>query len=88
MAFTQVLMSRPKSFGHMRMSFGSWTATSVTTGDINTGLRKCYSMMLTHKGSATEAAAAVVGETMPYDGSAVTITCTSSDAGYWLAFGY
>ncbi len=88
MAWSSTLSSRPKSFGHLRFSFGSWDGTGVTGGDINTGLRKCVSMMLTHKGSATEAASAVVNETYPCDGTAVTIVCTSGDVGYWLAFGY
>lgn len=87
MAFESTIHERAKSIGHMRMSFGRFD-DDAGGGDINTGLRRCHSMMLTHEGSSTEAAVAVVNETLPCDGSAVTIVCTTSDTGYWLAFGY
>ena len=88
MAFSSAITQRPIAMGNQRISYGSWDATGVTGGDIDTGLRKCHSLMLTHKGSAVEAAVAVVNETYPCDGSAVTIVCTSGDAGYWQAVGY
>jgi hypothetical protein len=89
MTWASAVSKRPVSFGHMRFSFGTWTTTGATTGgDIDTGLRKCVSLMLTHKGSGTEAAQAVVNVTYPVDGAAVTIVCTAQDVGYWLAFGY
>lgn len=89
MAFSSTITERPKSMGGMRMSQGSWADTGgVTTGNINTGLRKCHSLMLTPTGTGTEAKAAVINETLPCDGSAVTIVFSATDAGYWLAFGY
>lgn len=88
MAFTSTILERAKSIGHMRMSFGSFNAYATTGGDINTGLNKCHMMMLTHKGTGVEASVAVVNETMPCTGTAVTIVCNASDQGYWLAYGY
>lgn len=88
MAFSSTIIQRPVSMGNMRVSYGSFDCTSVTGGDINTGLRKCNMIMLTHKGSAVESNVGVVNETLPCDGSAVTIVTNNGDAGYWLAFGY
>jgi len=88
MAFSSTIIQRPVSMGNMRISFGSFNSASVTGGDINTGLRKCHMIMLTHGGSAVESNVGVVNETLPCDGSAVTIVVNSSDTGYWLAFGY
>lgn len=86
MALTQTIDGRTKA-GDRWITWGTWTATSVTGGDINTGLSIVETMMLTHLGSAVEAAVAVVNETFPMSGSAVTFVCSSSDTGLWLAIG-
>jgi hypothetical protein len=89
MAEISTIESRPKAIGTMRMSFGRYDdSASAAGGDIDTGLAMCHCIMLTHEGSTTELAAAVVNETLPIDGSAITIVCNTDDTGYWLAFGY
>ncbi len=87
MAFSNTIAGRTVA-GNKRLHYGAWDATAVTGGDIDTGLTVCQSIMLTHLGSAVEAAVAVVNETLPVAGNAITIVCTSGDAGYWMAIGY
>jgi hypothetical protein len=86
-AFSSTVHGRPKSIGHIRMSYGRFDAT-VDGGDIDTNLRMCHCMMLTHEGSAVEASMACINETLPVDGSAVSVFTADDDTGYWLAFGY
>ena len=87
-SFTPTITSRPKAIGTMRMSFGRYDDDATGGGDIDTGLAMCHCIMLTHEGTAAELKSAVVNETLPIDGSAITIVCENSDTGYWLAFGY
>lgn len=87
MAFTSTIQARTKS-GNKRIHYGSFDCTGVTGGNIDTGLTVCESIMLTHKGSAVEGAVAVVNETLPIAGDAITIVTTSGDAGYWMAIGH
>jgi len=87
MAFTSTIAGRTVA-GNKRMHWGAWDGTGVTGGDIDTGLIIAESVMLTHLGSAVEAAVAVVNETLPIAGNAITIVCTSGDAGYWMAIGH
>ena len=86
MALTQAILGTTKA-GDRFLSWGSFTATAVTGGDINTGLGICESFMLVHSGAAVEAAVAVVNETLPVEGNAITFVCTSGDTGYWFAVG-
>lgn len=86
MAFSNTIEHRNFA-GNKRVHDGHWDATDVTGGDIDTGLMRCELLMLSHKGDAVEAAAAVVNETLPDSGNEVTIVCTSGDAGYWIAIG-
>jgi len=74
--------------GNLRMTWGTWTAGGDTGGNINTGLHQCVSMVLTAGGSSIVADAPTVNETMPCDGSAVTIITTSNTSGFWEAKGY
>jgi len=87
MAFTSTIAGRTVA-GNKRMHWGAWDGTGVTGGDIDTGLIIAESVMLTHLGSAVEAAVAVVNETLPIAGNAITIVCTSGDVGYWMAIGH
>lgn len=75
-------------FGNKRVAFGTFDCTAVTGGDIDTGLNICESIMLQLKDTAVGTAPVVVNETLPIDGSAITIVTTSGDAGYWFAIGY
>ncbi len=86
MAWSSAISGRTKA-GSKRIHWGTWDATGVTGGDIVTGLLVCESIMLTHKGSAVEGAVAVVNETLPMPGNAITIVTSNGDAGYWMAIG-
>jgi hypothetical protein len=87
MAFASTITDKTV-FGNKRRHSGTFSCASVAGGDIDTGLRRCESVNLTHKGSAVVASAPVVNETLPCAGSAVTIVTVSSAAGYWEATGY
>ena len=87
MAWDTAISGRTRA-GSKRIHWGTWDATGVTGGNIDTGLNVCESIMLTHKGSAVEGAVAVVNETLPIDGSAITIVSSNGDAGYWMAIGH
>ena len=88
MSFTSVITDRPKAIGHERMSRGTWEGDGDSGGNIDTGLRKCHFIKLTPKGSAGPAAAPAVDETLPCDGSAVTVALGEDCDGYWEAWGY
>ena len=87
MSFSSTVVDRPKAVGHERMSRGTWDGDGDSGGNIDTGLRMCHFISLTPKGSAP-AKQAAVDETLPYDGSAVTIDCGADVDGYWQAWGY
>jgi len=76
-------------FGNLRVAWGTYTDSSAATeGNVNTGLTKVQFMLFQHVNSSVVAEAPVVNETMPCDGTAVTIRTTASDTGIWIAFGY
>ena len=85
MAFASTITGN-SIFGNKRVSWGTWT-TDTTGGDINTGLTKVDFIALQTITTAP-AEAPAVAETLPCDGSAVTIAVTSGSDGYWFAFGY
>ena len=87
MAFSSSV-SYKTQFGNKRVHYGTWTGASVATGNVNTGLRLCETIMLTINNSAVTSNPAVVDESMPVAGSAVTIVFDSSMNGNWLAVGY
>ena len=68
------------------VTWGTFDANSVTSGDIDTGLRQVDFMTL-QTGAAVSADQSAVNETLPTAGSAVAIACTSGIAGFWMAFG-
>lgn len=88
MAFSSAIVERQRSPGSMRFTMGTWDGTSVTTGELDTGLAKCHGIALTPKGSAVAADQCAHNETFPCDGSAVTIIFTSGTDGTWIAWGY
>jgi len=87
MAFSSTVTDKTV-FGNKRRHAGTFSCASVATGDIDTGLRSCESITLTHKSSAVVTNCPAVDETLPCAGSAVTIVTDSSAAGYWEATGY
>lgn len=67
---------------------GVWDSAGVTGGDIVTGFNKTHSAVLGHTGSAVEAAAAVINETITADApgpGSLTVVATSGDAGTFIA---
>jgi hypothetical protein len=88
MAFSSAITIK-SVFGNKRVHIGTYTTSSSETGgDINTGLRSCEFIVLQQTASAVTADAPVINETLPCDGSAVTIVQTASADGYWMAIGY
>jgi hypothetical protein len=89
MAFGSEITQRAiQAYANRRKSWGTFDASSVTGGDIDTGLRKCEKIVLTCQGSAVAANAPAVNESMPVAGSAVTIVCDSGQTGWWEATGF
>lgn len=87
MAFSSVILGK-SVFGNKKVSWGTWDSAGVATGDIDTGMRACEFFAIIHTGAAVEASVAVVNETMPCAGNAVTIVTTSGDTGLWFAIGH
>ena len=73
-------------FGNKKITYGTFTS-DTTTGDITTGLSGVDTMMITAKGSSVVADAPTINETFPLAGGDVTVICTSSTVGFWLAVG-
>jgi hypothetical protein len=86
MAFASVVLFKSQ-IANKRLHVGTWT-TDTTGGDIDTGLRSCEFISLQTSGSAVSADQGAINETLPVDGSAVTIVVTSGADGYWMAIGY
>jgi hypothetical protein len=72
--------------GDLRMVWGTFTS-DTTTGDINTGLTSVFTMAVTAKGSSIVADAPTINETFPLASGDVTVICTTSTVGYWVAWG-
>ena len=86
MAFSSTITDR-SAMNNKAVTWGTFNAASVTGGNIDTGLRQVDFMTLQTGGSAVSADQSAVNETLPADGSAITIVCTTSTAGFWMAFG-
>ena len=87
MAFSSEILGRAQA-GGSTITWGTWTTSSTETGgDIDTGLHSCQAMQLTQTSGSVATNAAVVNETLPVAGSAVTIVQDASGDGSWVAFG-
>ena len=84
MAFSSAITGK-SVFGNKVITYGTYTNSSSSGGDIDTGLKLCESIHLQPGGGAASTSA--VNETLPIDGSAVTIVTASNVSGYWFAFG-
>jgi len=62
-------------FGNKRVHIGTATG-SGTGGEIDTGLRSCEMIVLTPRSSSVVADAVTLNESLPCDGSAVTVIHT------------
>lgn len=76
--------------GDRRVHWGTFESDGDDGGDIDTGLELCEMLLLIPSGSSDVAKVPTVNETLPVDGSAVTIDNGGSTDidGYWIAFGY
>jgi hypothetical protein len=89
MAFSSEITQRAVAVGNKRMSMGTYSASSATGGNINTGLRSCEHIQLMPVNSALSSTLPpAVNETLPVAGSAVTIVTDSGATGNWIAWGY
>lgn len=87
MAFTSAIIGRTV-MGNKRVTYGTYTSASGSTGgDIDTGLTVVDDIQLQAGGSAVKTDGAVINETLPCDGSAVTIVTVADEVGTWKAFG-
>jgi len=97
MAWTTEILFEMNAEGNRKMLFGK-TTTDSADDDIETGLTNVDLLLFTHSGSAVEANAAVIKETLPKatdglaaastDDGKVNVICTSGDVLYWLAIGF
>lgn len=86
MAFSSVV-SGATVFGDMRVTYGTFNGSGVTTGNIDTGLTEVLFISVNAGGSSVVADSVTINETLPVAGDAVTIIFTSGKTGYWIAFG-
>lgn len=87
MAFASAITARD-IWGSQAVTMGTFTnGGGETGGDIKTGLHLCTAIFLQHGAGAVVADAPVVNETLPVDGSAVTVVTTDGADGTWIAFG-
>lgn len=89
MAFTSTVTGNvPNTIGSKRSTWGTYTSDGGSEGgNINTGLSICEFITLTPNSATVETNAPAVNETLPVDGSAVTIATDANESGYWFAFG-
>lgn len=86
MAFATVIHLEMNLEGNRRIVCGQ-TTTDSTDGNIETGLSSVDSIVFTHKGSAEEAATAVINADLPLASGNVAIHCVSGDVVYFQAIG-
>ena len=90
MAFVSTLNNNavPNRVGDKKDTSGTYLSSGGSTGgDIDTGLKVCEELTMTKNGAAVGNAQAV-NETLPADGSAITVVTDANEGGYWRARGY
>lgn len=87
MAFTSAVTYKDV-WGTRRAHYGTYTSADGSTGgDVNTGLKRCEAFFMQAVGSSAIANAPALNETLPVDGSAITIVTAANETGHWIAFG-
>ena len=86
MAFATIITLDMNLEGNRRLVCGQ-TTTDGTDGDIVTGLSRLDSIVITHKGTAVEAAVGVIKSAMPLASGTANLICTSGDVVYFQAIG-
>ena len=91
MAFISAITGRGRqnAVADFAFAFGTYTneVGGDTGGDIDTGLKEVHVFILQPGGGTVIASAPVVNETLPADGSAITIVNTGNEDGQWFAIG-
>jgi len=89
MAFASAITRIVKNhIGDRVVTHGTYTnGGGDTGGDIDTGLKVCEFIVLQPTGAAVIASNPSVNETLPVDGSAVTVVNTADEDGVWFAYG-
>ena len=87
MSITDTFVGR-SILGDKALTYGTYTdAGEGTEDDINTKLHRCEMIILQPYGASAATDAPAVNETLPVDGSAVTVITAASQAGIWVALG-
>ena len=89
MAFTSSLTrTEHNHVGDRQITTGTYVNTAGSIGgDIDTGLSECEYIQLQPTGAAVGANQPSVNETLPVDGSAVTVVTDADQDGIWIAYG-
>ena len=87
MAFSSAIVGHPTVMGNKVVSWGTYTNSSSTGGDIDTGIHSVDFMTLQPTGASVSSNAPVINETFPVAGSAVTIVTDNNEVGIWIAIG-
>jgi hypothetical protein len=90
MAFTSAITQRD-IWGSMAVSMGTFASSAgAEGGNIDTGLNRCYGLIVQPGGAAVTSNASVVNKTFTANGltgSAITIVTDADVTGNWMAFG-
>lgn len=73
--------------GNRWLTYGTWDATGVIGGEVDTRLTRVDAFFITHTGAAVEVNVATANEAFPLVGGSVTMVTNNGDAGTWLAIG-
>jgi len=74
-------------WGSKSVTWGTWTAGAVTTGEINTRLHSCELLFLQPNSNTSPTEQCELTTALPAAGSSIGIQITSNVDGYWLAIG-
>lgn len=87
MSITSTFVGR-SVLGDKALTYGTYTDSGTGTEDnIDTKLHRCEMIILQPYGSSAATDAPAVNETLPVDGSAVTVITKASQSGIWIAIG-
>ena len=90
MAFTSAITQRD-IWGSMAVSMGTFASSAgAKGGNIDTGLNRCYGLIVQPGGAAVTSNASVVNKTFTANGltgTAITIVTDADVTGNWMAFG-
>jgi len=87
MSITSTFVGR-SVLGDKALTYGTYADSGAGTEDnIDTKLHRCEMIILQPYGSSAATDAPAVNETLPVDGSAVTVITKASQSGIWIAIG-